>query len=50
MKTTKELRDQLSKLHDEIAMLDMPTEQHEDALDNVCGYICKALSVMDAII
>lgn len=49
MKSFKQLRNELSKLHNEIAMKDVKTIDQEDELDIACGYICKALKSLELI-
>jgi len=48
MKTFHQLKSELSKLHDEIAMKDA-NENQEDELDIICNAIGKAITGLDLL-
>lgn len=49
MKTLWDLRNELSKLHDKIAMKDANTPEDENKLDDCCEYILKAMDLLNSI-
>ena len=50
MKTYYQLREQLSELHDEIALTEAKKPEHEDVLDNICEYLSRAIYELTELI
>lgn len=49
MKKFNELKNKASKLHDEIAMQDVNTNEDEGKLDIICEHLCQVIQLLNEL-